>query len=173
MTTSNSSQPSTQRAVVIGSGFGGLAAAIRLRVMGYDVVVVEALGQPGGRARVFHDDGYTFDGGPTVVTAPYLFDELFALAGRDPRDYFELLPVDPYYRVEFPEGGHFDYVGDEDRIVAQIEKLNPRDVDGYRRMVAHMKRIFEVGYEGLADVPFGKFTDMLKVAPAMVRLESW
>src|SRR4051794_9754891 len=107
MTTTSTS---TTRAVVIGSGFGGLSAAIRLRAMGYDVVVVEALDQPGGRARVFKDNGYTFDGGPTVVTAPYLFDELFTLVGRDPRDYFELLPVDPYYRVEFPEGGHFDYV---------------------------------------------------------------
>ena len=170
MTTTSTS---TTRAVVIGSGFGGLSAAIRLRAMGYDVVVVEALDQPGGRARVFKDNGYTFDGGPTVVTAPYLFDELFTLVGRDPRDYFELLPVDPYYRVEFPEGGHFDYVGDEERIIAQIEQLNRKDVDGYRKMVAHMKRIFEVGYEGLADVPFGKFTDMLKVAPAMVELESY
>ena len=164
---------SATKAVVIGSGFGGLAAAIRLRARGYDVVVVEALDQPGGRARVFKDDGYTFDGGPTVVTAPYLFDELFTLVGRDARDYYELLPVDPYYRVQFHDGGHFDYVGDEDRIIAQIEQINRADVDGYRRMVEHMKRIFEVGYEGLADVPFGKFTDMLKVAPAMVQLESW
>jgi phytoene desaturase len=89
------------RAVVIGSGFGGLAAAVRLRARGYRVTVLEALDQPGGRARVFRQDGFTFDAGPTVITAPYLLDELFALLGRDSRDYFELMPVDPFYRIMF------------------------------------------------------------------------
>jgi phytoene desaturase len=164
---------SPSRAVVIGSGFGGLAAAVRLRALGYDVVVVEALDQPGGRARAFRDDGFVFDAGPTVITAPYLLEELFQLLGRDPADYYELMPVDPFYRVEFPDGSRFDYVGEEDRILAQIEQFDRRDVDGYRRMVRHMKEIFDVGYVGLADKPFGKFTDMLKVAPDMVRLQSY
>src|SRR6476620_8581151 len=93
------------RAVVIGAGFGGLAAAVRLRAMGWEVTVLEALDQPGGRARVFERDGFTFDAGPTVITAPYLFDELFALVGRDSRDYFDLIPVDPFYRILFHEGG--------------------------------------------------------------------
>src|SRR5690349_24824952 len=84
------------KAVVIGCGFGGLAAAVRLRAMGYDVTVLEALDQPGGRARVFRRDGYTFDAGPTVITAPYLLDELFALAGRRMEDYVRLVPVDPF-----------------------------------------------------------------------------
>jgi phytoene desaturase len=110
----------SEKAVVIGSGFGGLAAAIRMRARGYDVTVVEALDQPGGRARVFRQDGFTFDGGPTVITAPHVIDELFELVGRDARDYIDFLPVDPFYRVEFHEsqgGGHFDYVGEEDRLL--------------------------------------------------------
>jgi len=161
------------RAVVIGSGFGGLSAAVRLRALGYDVTVVEALDQPGGRARAFKDQGFVFDAGPTVITAPYLIDELFTLLGREPREYFSLLPVDPFYRVEFHDGGRFDYVGEEDRILSQIQQFEPRDVDGYRRMVRHMKEIFDVGYTGLADKPFGRFGDMMKVLPDMMKLESY
>lgn len=162
----------SSRAVVIGAGFGGLAAAIRLRALGYDVTVLEALDQPGGRARVFRRDGFTFDAGPTVITAPYLIDELFTLVGRDPRDYFDLMPVDPFYRILFPDGATFDYVGDDERLMAQIAALSPRDVDGYRRLAAHARRIFDVGYTQLADRPFDRVADMLRVVPQMVRLGS-
>lgn len=160
------------RAVVIGSGFGGLAAAVRLRARGYDVTVLEALDQPGGRARVFRQDGFTFDAGPTVITAPYLLEELFACVGRDARDYFELRPVDPFYRILFHDGSHFDYVGDEERLLAEIERLEPRDVDGYRRLAGHAERIFRTGYEQLADQPFSRAADMLRVLPQMIRLGS-
>lgn len=167
-----SSTSSDSPVVVIGAGFGGLAAAVRLRAMGHKVLVLEAGPQPGGRARVFHDEGFTFDAGPTVITAPYLLDELFSLVGRDARDYFELRPVDPFYRVKFPGGEHFDYVGEEDRITDQIREISPGDVDGYRKLAAHTKRIFDVGYTGLADQPFDRLWDMMKVVPDMVRLES-
>lgn len=159
--------------VVVGAGFGGLAAAVRLRAMGWPVLVLEATDQPGGRASVFRRDGYTFDAGPTVITAPYLFDELFTLLGRDPRDYYELVPVDPFYRVMFPDGASFDYVGDEERILAQIAELSPQDVDGYRRLAEHARRIFDVGYSKLVDQPFDRLSDMLRVVPDMLRLESY
>lgn len=160
-------------AIVIGGGLGGLASAIRLRAMGWPVIVLEAGDQPGGRARVFQQDGFTWDAGPTVVTAPYLLDELFTLVGRDPRARYELLPVDPFYRVDFPDGSSFDYVGEEDRILDQIRALSPRDVDGYRKLAAHAERIFDVGYTGLADQPFDKLSEMLRVVPDMVKLESY
>ncbi len=158
--------------VVVGAGFGGLAAAVRLRAMGWPVVVVEATNQAGGRASVFQKDGFTFDAGPTVITAPYLLDELFSLVGRDARDYYELVPVDPFYRVIFPEGERFDYVAEEDRLVAQIQEFEPRDVDGYRKLAAHAHRIFDVGYSKLADQPFDRLQDMLRVVPDMLRLSS-
>jgi phytoene desaturase len=160
------------RAVVIGAGFGGLAAAVRLRARGYAVEVVEALEQPGGRARVFHRDGYTFDAGPTVITAPYLLDELFSLVGRDPRDYIRLVPVDPFYRLLFHDGTSFDYVGDDERLIANIEAFSPGDVDGYRRLARASEQIFDVGYTRLADQPFDRLSDMLRVLPAMARLRS-
>jgi phytoene desaturase len=163
---------SGSRAVVIGSGFGGLAAAVRLRARGYAVTLLEALDQPGGRARVFRQDGFTWDAGPTVITAPYLLEELFALAGRDMADYVKLVPVDPFYRILYPDGSTFDYVGDEERLIAQIRAMSPRDVDGYRRLAAHAERIFDVGYTRLADQPFDRVADMARVIPQMIRLGS-
>ncbi|MGE0432767.1 MAG: phytoene desaturase family protein [Planctomycetota bacterium] len=162
-----------QRAVVIGAGFGGLAAAVRLCARGYGVTLLEANEQPGGRAAVFRRDGFTFDAGPTVITAPYLLDELFALVGRDARDYFTLVPVDPFYRVRFDDGTTFDYVGDEDRLLANIAAISPRDVAGYRRFAAHARRIFDVGYTQLADAPFSRLRDMLRAVPQMRRLGNW
>lgn len=159
--------------VVIGAGFAGLASAIRLRAQGHNVLVLEATDQAGGRASVFKQDGFAFDAGPTVITAPYLFAELFELVGRDPADYITLLPVDPFYRVEFPDGSRFDYVGDEDRILAQIQEMSPRDVDGYRRLAAQSKRIFDVGYTQLVDQPFDRFWDMAKIVPQMMQLRSF
>lgn len=162
-----------KRAIIIGSGFGGLAAAIRLRRKGYQVTVLEAGDQAGGRARVFERDGFKFDAGPTVVTAPYLFDELFAALGRTREDYVTFKPVDPFYRCSFPDGSHFDYVGDEERLLDQIAKLSPRDVDGYGRLAEHAKRIFDVGYVELADQPFGHLSDMLRIVPDLARLSAY
>jgi phytoene desaturase len=161
------------KAIVIGTGFGGLGSAVRLRAMGYEVQVVEAGPTAGGRARVFEREGHIFDAGPTVITAPYLIEELFTALGKDMRDYLELLPVDPFYRVLFPDGTQFDYVGDEERILDQIRQINPKDVDGYIRFAAHAKRIFEIGYEGLADQPFDRVSEMMRAVPDMIKLESY
>ncbi len=160
-----------KRAVVIGSGFGGLAAAVRLRALGYEVQVLEAGSQLGGRARVTERDGFRFDMGPTVITAPYLFDELFQRLGRRREDYVTFVPVDPFYRVKFPDGGHFDYVGEEERLLAEIRRIEPRDVDGYLRLARHAQRIFEVGYTRLADQPFSHLSDMLRIVPDLLKLE--
>jgi phytoene desaturase len=159
-------------AIVIGSGFGGLAAAIRLRAKGHKVRILEAGSQVGGRARAFERDGFTFDAGPTVITAPYLLEELFALVGRSFGDYVDLVPVDPFYRVQFHDGMSFDYVGDEERLLEQIRMVNPDDVDGYLRMAKHAERIFDIGYMQLADAPFNRLSDMMRVVPDMIRLES-
>lgn len=163
---------SSSDAIVIGAGFGGIAAALRLRRRGYRVTVLEALDQPGGRARAFHRNGFTFDAGPTVITAPFLIDELFALFGKRTEEYVHLVPVEPFYRILFPDGSEFDYYGDEERLIAQIEAFNPPDVDGYRRLAAHAERIFEVGFTRLADHPFDRPADMLQVIPEMIRLSS-
>ncbi len=161
------------KAIVVGAGFGGLAGAIRLRAKGYDVQIVEALEQAGGRASVFERDGFSFDAGPTVVTAPYLVDELYELVGRKREDAFELMPVDPFYRVEYADGSRFDYVGDEDRILDQIREMSPGDVEGYKKLAAHSQAIFDKGYTELAHIPFDRVTDMLRVAPDMIRLENY
>jgi phytoene desaturase len=163
---------SKPNAAVIGSGFGGLAAAIRLQARGYDVQVFEMRDKPGGRAYVYEQDGFTFDAGPTIITAPFLLEELFALSGRDIADYVQVVPCDPFYRIVFPDGRRFNYTGDEARIISEIEKFQPADVDGYRAFVRHSEAIFKRAFLDLADQPFTTFWDMVKIAPDLIRLRS-
>ena len=157
-------------AVIIGSGFGGLAAAIRLGARGYRVTVLERLDKPGGRARVHRQDGFTFDAGPTIVTAPFLFEELWALCGRRMEDDVTLVPMRPYYRIRFDDGATFDYSGDRAAMRAEVAKFSARDVAGYERFMAQSEAIFRVGFEELGHVPFGRIRDMLRIAPDLVRL---
>lgn len=171
-TTPTLAGPDAPHAVVIGAGFGGLAAAIRLGVRGYRVTVVDRLDQPGGRARVFRENGFTFDAGPTVVTAPFLFEELWQLCGRDMADDIDLRPVTPFYRIRFDDGTLFDYTGDPEAMRREVARFSPDDVAGYERFVAKSQEIFGVGFEALAHVPFTKLRDMLRIIPAMMKLES-
>ncbi len=161
------------RIVVVGSGFGGLAAAVRLQVQGHDVTLLDKRDKPGGCAYVYAQDGFTFDAGPTVITAPWMIRELFELAGRDPDDYVSLIPVDPFYRIFFPDGGRFDYCGETARMVAQVAALSPGDVAGYLEFVRRAERIFAKGFVELADRPFLRPWDMVKIIPDMVRLQSY
>ena len=157
--------------VVIGSGFGGLAAAIRLQAQGHQVTVLEKRDRPGGRAYVYERDGFTFDGGPTIITAPWLIDELFALGGRQTADYVRLVPVDPFYNIRFEDGSVFRYTGKRDEVVSEVRRFNPDDVEGYLRFAAATEDIFETGF-ALIDKPFHRFGDMLRVVGDLVRLKS-
>jgi len=158
--------------VVIGAGFGGLAVAIRLQARGFRVTLLEKRDQPGGRAYVYRDQGFTFDGGPTVVTAPFLLEELYALAGKRLEDHLQLVPVDPFYRIRFHDGRQFDYTGDAERMAEEVRKFSPGDVDGYARFVEESKKIFAVGFERLGDVPFLRAMDMVRIVPHMIKLRS-
>ena len=161
------------RAAVIGSGFGGIAAAIRLAAAGVRVTMFEARDQPGGRAYVYRDGGYTFDAGPTVITAPHCIEELFELAGRRMADYVELLPVLPFYRLVWSaDGTTFDYDGDADHMLEQIRARRPEDAEGYLRFADYSRRVFETGYTELAHTPFPRFSDMLRVAPQLAALRA-
>jgi phytoene desaturase len=160
-------------AVVIGSGFGGLAAAVRLGARGYRATVLEKLDAPGGRAYVHRQDGFTFDAGPTVITAPFLFEELWALCGKRLADEVELRPVAPFYRVRFDDGTQFDYSGDAAAMRAEVRKLAPDDVAGYERFLAASEAIYRVGFEQLGHVSFERWTDMAKVLPDLLRLEGY
>jgi phytoene desaturase len=160
------------RIAVIGSGFGGLAAAIRLQASGIGTTLYEAHDQPGGRARVFRERGFTFDAGPTVITAPHCIEELFAAAGRRMSDYVELLPVAPFYRLLWSDGDRFDYGGDLANTLEQIRARNPADVAGYQRFLEYSRAVFEQGYVKLAATPFLHLRDMLRVAPQLARLRA-
>ena len=161
------------RAVVVGGGFGGIASAIRLRAKGYEVHLIDRCPRLGGRAQVFERDGFRFDAGPTVITAPFLFDELFELHGRRREDYVEFRPLDPWYRFQFADGDVFDYGGEIEDTEAEIARFNTADVQGYRRLVAHSEKIFDVGFTELSDRPFHNLITMLAQIPALLKLRCY
>lgn len=170
---SHSTNSPSRRIAVVGSGFGGLATAVRLQTRGFDVHLFEARDKLGGRAYVYQQDGFTFDGGPTVITAPFMIDELFQGAGRKASDYVRIVPVEPFYRIEFDDGRSFEYGSDEAETERRVAEFSPRDLGGYRRMLQHAKAVFEKGFVELSEKPFLKFSDMLRIAPDLIRLQSY
>ncbi len=156
-------------AIVIGAGFGGLAAAIRLGARGYRVTVLERLDQPGGRAGVFRQDGFTFDAGPTIITLPMLFEELWALCGRRFEDDVTLVPLDPCYAVRFANGETFRCFVDDDAMRDEVARFNPADVAGFERYLAESEACFRTGFEGMVDQPFLSLSDMAKAFPDLIR----
>ncbi len=160
-------------AAVIGAGFGGLALAIRLQSAGIATTVFEARDKPGGRAYVYEDAGFTFDAGPTIITDPSALEELFALSGRRMRDYVDLIPVSPFYRLAWHDGFVFDYVNDQAELDRQIGAACPADVDGYRRFLAYSEELLAEGYVKLGAAPFLAFSSMIRAAPALMRLQAW
>lgn len=160
-------------AAVIGSGFGGLALAIRLQSAGIQTTLIEARDKPGGRAYVYETEGFTFDAGPTVITDPSCLEELFALSGRKLSDYVDLMPVTPFYRLLWEDGHVFDYSNDDEQLLAQIGALNPEDVDGYKRFMDYSNGVFTEGYEKLGHEAFLDFRSMLEAAPSLMKYGAW
>ncbi len=162
-----------RKAVIVGAGFGGIATALRLRRLGYEVTVVDNNPQAGGRAQVYEMNGFKFDAGPTVITAPFLFDELFALYGKKRADYVDFLPVEPWYRFEFSDGSKLDYGGSLDDTIAEIDRLSPGEGKAYKELVNFSKKIFKVGFDKLSDQPFHNFWIMIRQVPALISLKSY
>ena len=159
--------------IVIGSGFGGIAAALRLKAKGHKVTLIEKHPDLGGRARVFRKNGFIFDGGPTVITAPYLINELFELFQKDPADYIELSPLKIWYQFIFDDKSKFNYSGNEVEMKNQIEKISKEDVRGYEKLVNFTKKIFDKGFTELADVSFDKPFIMMQQLPSLLKLKSY
>ena len=192
--------PSNNQAVVIGAGFGGLSLGIRLQSMGFQTTIVEALPDPGGRARVRREAGYTFDMGPTVITVPHFIEELMSLErgghGLDAPDfppelleagqrvtegvsggpntsrYCTIRPILPFYRIYFDDGTFFDYDGDPENTRRQILEIEPGDLEGYERFHDDAKAIFERGFLELGYTCFTDLSSMLKVVPDLFKLDA-
>lgn len=162
-----------KKVAIIGAGFGGLALAIRLQSAGIQTTVIEARDKPGGRAYHWEKDGFTFDAGPTVITDPPCLKELWALSGHDISEDVELMPVMPFYRLNWADGTNFDYSNNEASLNAEIAKLSPRDVAGYAEFLKFSAGVFEEGYVKLGSVPFLDFASMIKSAPPLIRYQAW
>ena len=163
----------SRHAVIIGSGFAGIAAALRLRALGLEVTLLERLDNIGGRAQVFERGGYRHDAGPTVITAPFLFEELFELFGEELSDHLEFVPLDPFYRFHFPDGSRFDYRASIDDTLTEIRRFSSEDADGYIKLLAQSKRIYDIGFKKLVHRPFTRVWDMIKQVPALLYLQCY
>ena len=162
-----------KKIIVIGSGFGGIASALRMRAKGYNVTLLEKHSDLGGRARVFKKNEFIYDGGPTVITAPYLFDELFNLFNKKISNYVKIVPLNLWYRFVFEDGSNFDYSGNDESMEKQIKKLSPKDVLGYKKLVKFTEKIFDKGFTELSAKPFNNIIFMLKQIPALLKLKSY
>jgi phytoene desaturase len=162
-----------KKIIVIGSGFGGIAAALRMRAKGYQVTLLEKHPDLGGRARVFKKDGFTYDGGPTVITAPYLFEELFLLFNKKISDYVKIIPLNLWYRFMFEDKTYFDYSGDEKSMEKEIQKFSKNDVSGYKKLVNFTQKIFDKGFTELSTKPFNNIKFMFKQIPSLLKLRSY
>ena len=163
----------TKKVIVVGSGFGGLASALRLRAKGYEVTLVEKHPDLGGRARVFSKGNFIYDGGPTVITAPYLIEELFSLYNKKISDYVKIVPLDLWYRFVFSDGDTFDYSGNEKSMEKEIKKFSEKDYEGYNKLVKFTEKIFDKGFTDLSDKPFNNLSFMLKQIPSLLNLKSY
>ena len=163
----------TKKVIVVGSGFGGLASALRLRAKGYEVTLVEKHPDLGGRARVFKKGNFIYDGGPTVITAPYLIEELFSLYNKKISDYVKIVPLDLWYRFVFSDGDTFDYSGNEKSMEKEIKKFSEKDYEGYNKLVKFTEKIFDKGFTDLSDKPFNNLSFMLKQIPSLLNLKSY
>jgi len=173
LTSLEGADASDSRVIVIGSGFGGLASAIRLAVKGYEVTVLEKLDAPGGRAYVHKRNGYVFDAGPTIITAPFLLEELWTLCGKKMSDDIDLRLMNPFYQVRFNDGRVFNYTGDADQMRAEVAKFSPKDVSGYERFVVESEKCYKLGFEDLSSVAFTSLLDLIKAIPNMVQMQAW
>ncbi|MGJ8559923.1 MAG: phytoene desaturase [Litorimonas sp.] len=172
MATAKQSHGTKPTAIVIGAGFGGIALAIRLQSMGFDTTIIDNRDKPGGRAYVYEEDGFKFDGGPTVITDPNCLRELWDLTDRNMDDYVTLLPVDPFYRLQWEDGDTLDYWASQEKLEAEIEARNAEDVKGYRRFLAYSQELYREGYEKLGTTAFLKMRQMFQAAPQLIRLRA-
>ena len=161
------------KAIVIGAGFGGIAAALRLRAKGYAVTLIDRCAALGGRAQVYEREGFRHDAGPTVITAPFLFEELFALFGERFADHVKLVPLTPWYRFQFADGDTFDYGGTLEATLAEIERIEPRDRAGYLALLEHSRQIYDIGFTQLSAQPFHRLGTMLRQVPHLLGLRNY
>ena len=159
--------------LVVGGGFGGIAAALRCKAMGHNVTIIDKLSKLGGRAQVIERNGYKYDTGPTVITAPFLIEELFNLFNEKLSDHLEFKPLDPWYRFHFHDSTTFDYSSTVEETKKEISKFSPEDAESYDNLLKESEKIFDIGFTKLSDQPFTSFWTMIKQIPYLLKLKSY
>ena len=163
----------SKKVIVIGSGFGGLGIAIRLQAQGFAVTVMEKNERIGGHAYQLKKDGYVFDMGPSLITAPDIIGNVFTAAGKKLEDYIELMPLDPFYRIYFHDGQYVDYSGDSEAMKTQMAKFDQHDADNYDRFMDDCRKIYDaVIRDGLGSTPFMSWKTMFNFIPKALKLKA-
>ncbi len=165
-------QSDSHAAIVIGAGLGGLAAAMRLGAKGYAVTVLDRLDRPGGRGSSVTQDGHRFDLGPTIITVPQVYEQLWAACGRDFHKDVDLRPMDPFYEVRWPDGSTFIARQDTEAMLAEVARLSPGDVKGYKKFLKDSERRYVVGFEGMVAKPMHRLWETIKVLPQFAMLRA-
>ena len=159
-------------AIVIGAGLGGLSSAMRLGAKGYRVTVLDRLDVPGGRGSAIWQDGHRFDLGPTIVTVPQVFRDLWKACGRDMDADVDLRPLDPFYQIRWPDGSHFNATQSDEGMRAEVARLSPGDLKGYDRFLKDSRARYDFGFEDLGKRPMNKLLDLIKVLPTFGMLRA-
>ena len=162
-----------KKVAVIGSGFGGLGIALRLQARGYQVEIFEKNEMAGGHANQIKEKGYTFDMGPSLITAPQILESLFSVVNKKLEDVLDLHYLDPFYRVYFHDKSYIDYNANREEMINQIKKFNEKDAKSYDKFIKFSKEIYEaVIVDGLGSESFHKFSTMLKTAPKLIKTQA-
>jgi phytoene desaturase len=160
-----------KRIAIIGSGFGGLAEGIRLQARGYEVTIYEKRSKVGGRAYQLKRKGYTFDMGPSLITAPFIIENVFESAGKRMDSYIEIKRLNPFYRIYFHDKSYMDYNDNPTMMKAELAKFNTSDAANYDRFFEDVKPIYDaIITEGLGGTAFSSWKSFLKFVPRAVKL---
>ena len=160
------------KAIVIGAGLGGLSAAMRLGAKGYQVDIIDRLDRLGGRGSSVSQNGYRFDLGPTILTVPEVFERLWSECGGTFRDDVTVKPLDPYYEIRWPDGSRFQIRNEEADMLAEVERMFPKDRAGYLKFLHDCEKRYQFGFEGLGRKPMHRLWDLAKEIPGFVRLRA-
>lgn len=166
------SKSDASHAIVVGAGLGGLAAAMRLGARGYRVTVIDKLDVPGGRGSCIRQDGHRFDLGPTIVTVPQVYENLWAACGRDFHEDVTLKALDPFYEIRWPDGTKFVAQQDTEKLREEVRKISPSDVAGFDKFLKDSEKRYWFGFEDLGRRPMNKLWDLIKVLPTFGMLRA-
>lgn len=145
---------------VIGAGLGGLSAACLLAAKGHQLTVFEKNEKVGGKMNILEQKGFRFDTGPSLLTMPFVLENLFKECGANLKEYLELVPLSPLCKYFYPDGTVFNNWKDKQKTVSEIQGFAPKDAESYSRFLAHTSNLYSKTADAFIFNPLYSFTDL-------------